>query len=157
MAQYRECRHCGNREQGTSIYRCPYCGYYHCESCGEISWSSSTVRCPSCEQYHNSTTILGIIQNSQDCEDSGFSGRTQEADTFDQCEDDDGYDGERGGNGEREYREEMLELERTRLEHEKARLAWMLRPVPIRKPNAANASISLPAANEGIWMRLGNG
>lgn len=38
MANYKECRNCGNREEKWYIYECKGCGKYFCGKCGRDGW-----------------------------------------------------------------------------------------------------------------------
>jgi ribosomal protein L37AE/L43A len=71
MATYRECKNCGNSEEGDNIYKCSKCNVIYCESCGDFSlnvFGNNNWICPSCHSTSDSD-CLGQIEADGDDDD----------------------------------------------------------------------------------------
>lgn len=62
MAYYRSCKHCGNEEDGDTIYKCKN-GHVFCQSCSVTTqWDILGSSCPICEEGGE---WLGSIDNEE--------------------------------------------------------------------------------------------
>lgn len=60
MAEYAQCPHCGNSEEGAVIRKCNDCGKVYCDSCrgGTFDFNGN---CPSCKKGF-SEKVLGHVE-----------------------------------------------------------------------------------------------
>ncbi len=67
MGDYIICTNCGNKKEGTKIYRCNRCNLIFCSAC-DVTPGIFSVRgniCPNCRteysSFKNTRTVLGYI------------------------------------------------------------------------------------------------
>jgi hypothetical protein len=60
MAEYIECKGCGNREKGATIYICEH-GHVYCDACAQRSALLSSPYCPVCNEKGAQRRKLGVV------------------------------------------------------------------------------------------------